>query len=213
MSVMRRFGIRCGHQSGQGGLGAAVVEHRAGQFDALAQGLDLVGHQEGGGGVEHDDVAIGALLAVQQGGQGGGVEGGVAAGDVGQGRARQAHGFRGDREQAQRPVAPFGDLGLAGGGQLVHAGPVHRPGALGAQRPQGLGHRLDEAMGRDADHLALGAGRIGQRAQQVEDGAEAQLLADRRDVLHRPVVRLGEQEADAGRRPALGAAGPGWRRY
>ena len=75
---------------------------------------------------------------------------------------------------------------------------MHRPGADGAQRPERARDRLDEAAGGDADDLALCAGRIGEGAEQVEDRAEAQLLADRQHVAHGRVVGRREQEADAG---------------
>jgi hypothetical protein len=61
-----------------------------------------------------------------------------------------------------------------------------------------VGDRLDEARRGHPDYLALGAGRISQWPQQIENRTETQLLPDRRDVFHRPVVGLGEQEADAG---------------
>ncbi len=45
-------------------------------------------------------------------------------------------------------------------------------------------------------------GRVGQRAEDVEDGAHAHFLADRGDVLHRRMVVRREHEADAGLRDA-----------
>ena len=39
--------------------------------------------------------------------------------------------------------------------------------------------------------------RVRQRAEDVEDGADAEFLADGADVLHRGVILLGEHEADA----------------
>ena len=50
---------------------------------------------------------------------------------------------------------------------------------------------------RHADHLARGAGGIGQRAEEVEDRAHRQLLAHRHHVPHRRVVERGEHEAEA----------------
>ncbi len=44
----------------------------------------------------------------------------------------------------------------------------------------------------------LAPGRVGQRPQQVEDGAEPQFLAHGRHVAHRGVVGRREQEADVG---------------
>ncbi|KAG1385144.1 hypothetical protein G6F60_014946 [Rhizopus arrhizus] len=42
------------------------------------------------------------------------------------------------------------------------------------------------------------AGRVGQRAEDVEDGAHAHLAAYRRDHLHRRMMDRREHEADAG---------------
>jgi hypothetical protein len=48
----------------------------------------------------------------------------------------------------------------------------------------------------DTDELPPGPGRVGQGAQQVEDGPEGQLGAHRNDVAHRRVVGAGEHEPD-----------------
>ena len=50
-------------------------------------------------------------------------------------------------------------------------------------------------------------GRVGQRAQDVEDGAHTEFLAHGRHVLHRGVVVRREHEADAG---VGDAAADGW---
>ncbi len=64
-----------------------------------------------------------------------------------------------------------------------------------------------------AQHLPPRPGGIRQRAQDVEDGAEADLAADRRDVAHRGMIRRREHEAEprldrrsARRRPAADPA-------
>ena len=49
----------------------------------------------------------------------------------------------------------------------------------------------------DAQQLHGGAARVGQGAQDVEDGADAQLLADGANIFHGGVVFLGEEEAHA----------------
>ena len=54
-----------------------------------------------------------------------------------------------------------------------------------------------------ADQLVRRAGRIGERPEDVEDRAHAELLAHRRRVLHRAVVVRREHEADAGLGDAL----------
>ena len=83
-------------------------------------------------------------------------------------------------------------------GELVHA-VVGRDDerVLAAEADQGLGDRLLEVPVRDAEELALGAGRVRQRAEEVEDRAHRELLADRHDVRRRLVVLGGEHEAEA----------------
>ena len=61
----------------------------------------------------------------------------------------------------------------------------------------------DEVGMEHAEQLVRRAGRIGERAQDVEDRPHAELLAHRRRVLHRAVVRRREHEADAGLRDRL----------
>ena len=56
----------------------------------------------------------------------------------------------------------------------------------------------------DAEQDVGRTGRIGQRPQDVEEGAHAELPAHRRDVLHRGVVIRCEHEADAGPGDAVG---------
>ena len=51
--------------------------------------------------------------------------------------------------------------------------------------------------GENPDHLALGAGGIGEGTEQVEDGAKAELAPHRAGEAHGGVVRDGKQEADA----------------
>ena len=70
-----------------------------------------------------------------------------------------------------------------------------------------LRETLGELRARRAHDVAVGAGGVGQRAEDVEHGANAELRAQRAGELHRGVERLREHEADAGllddrRRPA-----------
>ena len=75
---------------------------------------------------------------------------------------------------------------------------MHHPGVLGAQRAEHVRQGLHPGGVVDAEELAPRAGRVGERAQQVEHGAEAQLDADRRHVAHGGVEGGGEEEAHAG---------------
>ena len=115
-------------------------------------------------------------------------------------------GLRGaDGEAPQGPVTQLDHLGLPGGGEFIHALAMHHPGALGAEVAQDLCHRLQPLRVKDPQHLPGGARRIGQGPQQIEQGAEAELRADGRDVPHGAMVGLGKEEADAGglERPQL----------
>ena len=102
-----------------------------------------------------------------------------------------------DLEGGDAPVVQLGDVRCPGGGQLVQpVGAVHDPGPLGAEIGQHLGDRLDPPVVEDAEELALGAGRVRQRAQQVEYGAGAKLGPGRSDMAHGAVVARRHQEAD-----------------
>ena len=80
--------------------------------------------------------------------------------------------------------------------QLVHPVAVDHEGSLRAQPPRHLG---DRGAGRvpHADQRAGRAGRVGERAQQVERGPHADLPARRARVAHRRVERRREQEREA----------------
>lgn len=47
-------------------------------------------------------------------------------------------------------------------------------GAFGAEIGECFGHGLDEGLGVDADELSFGVGGVGERAEEVEDGGEAE---------------------------------------
>ena len=73
-----------------------------------------------------------------------------------------------------------GDAGRPGRGDLVEpVGTVHHPDPLGAEVFQDLRQRLRPLLGEHADHLPPHAGRVGERAEQVEDRARAELGAGR----------------------------------
>jgi hypothetical protein len=74
---------------------------------------------------------------------------------------------------------------------------VHDERLLGAEFPQGLGHRPHVVAAEDADELALGPGRVGQRPEQVKNCPERQLGPHGHDVPHRRVVGAGEHKAYA----------------
>ena len=77
------------------------------------------------------------------------------------------------------------------------------PGALGAETDQRLGDPLHPAAIEDADHLAADTRRIGERAEDVEDGADAELAARASDVPQRRLER-GRVEKHEARRAEAG---------
>src|SRR4051812_8614049 len=74
---------------------------------------------------------------------------------------------------------------------------MHDERLLGAELPQGLGHRSHVVAVKDTDELPTSPSRVGQGAQEVEDGTERQLGPHGYDVAHRRVVGAGEHETDA----------------
>jgi len=75
---------------------------------------------------------------------------------------------------------------------------VHHRGAPDAERAERASHRLAPGAGEHADDLVADVRRVGQRAEQVEDRAGAELLARPRGVAGRSVEPGREREADAG---------------
>ncbi len=69
--------------------------------------------------------------------------------------------------------------------------------ALHAQFAQSLGHEFGEARVVHADDLRGGSGGIGERAEQIKNGADAQLAARGNGVARGGVHCGGVEEADA----------------
>ena len=61
---------------------------------------------------------------------------------------------------------------------------MHHPGPLDAEQAEHFCERLYPLLGVYAYHLEFGAGRIGQRSEQVEDRARPELASDLRHVTH-----------------------------
>ena len=90
------------------------------------------------------------------------------------------------------------DQGLARDRDLVQSvEAVHHHHVLRAQALQHPHLDADQVDVEHAHQLVLRAGRIGERPEDVEDGAHAELLAHRRGMLHRRVMVGREHEADA----------------
>ena len=132
------------------------------------------------------------------------VGGDVAAGELIDCGAGQAGHLRRDARGLQLRLAGFGFLDarndrFARGGQLVDSiGSVHDEGAFGSERRQRAAHEQHAAGREHADHLGARVGGIGERADEIEDGAEAERAAKRPQGLHGRVIERREEEDEAG---------------
>ena len=114
--------------------------------------------------------------AIEDGADDGGVLPGVAALQILGLGPWQASVLRRDLEAADRAAVEFDNRRRPRGGELVGAvAAVDDPDTLGPEIAQDLGHGHRPLGVEHADHLAGGPGRVGERPQQVEDGARAEL--------------------------------------
>ena len=137
--------------------------------------------------------------AAQQRRQGGGVHRGVAAADGGDRRARQA-GVLGRHGEA-RGCAPsrsattwFSPATVSSSSPWPCTSQQHSV----PSEAERLGHRPRPGRVEHAGELAAHPGRVGQRAEQVEDRAGAELDARPGGVAQRRVVARREQEGAMG---------------
>ena len=188
-----------GNQFLQCDPGTAFIHGSSGLNHAFLEIDGPARHHQAGCGIEQCNVAKGTGGTIEQGPQGSGIVGRVAALQVfGAGR-REPDRLWGDGESTDLPIPVFGDIGRTGGGDLVQTVmTVHHPNTFGAQTPQNLGQWLHPVCREDADHLTAGTGWIRQRSQQVEDGADAKLGTDGHDMAHGTVVTGRHHEADPG---------------
>ena len=70
--------------------------------------------------------------------------------------------------------------------------------ALVAERRERVGEQARQIRPADADELARRARRVRERSERVEDRADAELAADRAELLHRRVERRREEEDETG---------------
>eukprot|EP01137_Pigoraptor_chileana_P020486 Opistho-2@82927 len=210
MSAMLRHSqrLRGGHELRQLGPRRAAGDQLARPGDTLGDRVHHIGGVERRTGIEDDDVAGRTFLVVQRADQHlarllgtGDLEAAVAD-------HREAEVLGVDLVLAHLAVPQLAHQGGRAQRDLVHAVlAIDHHGMLGAQA---LHHAHLDAhqIGMEHTHQdVLGIGRIGQRAEDVEDGAHAQFAAHRGDVLHRRMVVRREHEADAGLRNALGHLG------
>ena len=183
------------------------VDGFGGEGDAGGEVGGEVGGDENGGGVEEDDVAAGAAFAGEDGGEDAGVGAGVAALKGFDGGAGEADVFWGDGAESDDAVVDFGEVGGAGDGELVHARwasgacfagfAVDDEGVAGVEEDHGFGGDWDEMRGVDAHDLGGGSGWVGERADEMEDGADAEGAADGHDGFHGRMQRRCVEEGEA----------------
>ncbi len=175
----------------------ACIDRQCGALDAGLERIHGIGDEQGGTGVEQDDVALGARFpaedrldragilvrrpASQPGGRGH-PEAELRSGD---GVAFDALGS--DVEQHAAVVER----------QLVDALAVdhERPG--GPEPSHDLGHPRRVRGIADTEQLALGSGRVGEGPEQVERGPDPDLASRRAGVLHRRMEVGREHERKA----------------
>ena len=109
-----------------------------------------------------------------------GVLGGISAAQGLGRRLRHAEIQRVHVERVHGPLPALRDLRVAGRRDLVEAvGPVHDPRALGPEERERPRDELGQLRPRHADELPRRAGRVRQRAEQVEGRADAEIAARR----------------------------------
>src|SRR5499433_969114 len=184
-----------GVQSLQGG---ARVDGSGGHGNTVLQILGGSPHYEGCGGVHQHDVAARATLTTEDLADDPRVFRAIAAPEVLNARAWEPEVLGADRRRPDHAFVYLRDAAWPRVGDLVETvRPVHHEGAERAQFGEHARQGLREGFRVHADDLGIGARGIGERAEHVEDGANAHLAPRRHDVLHGGVEERRVEEADA----------------
>src|SRR5208282_59867 len=134
--------------------------------------IGVSGGNQGGGGVEQHDIAAGGFLPGQYFADQRGVASGVSTGYVIERGALQAEFLGRNCVAVNWRLSHLGDARWGGDGDFVQAvTSVDDERATQTQHAERLCKFLDKVRGIDANYLAGGARGIGQRTEQVEDGA------------------------------------------
>ncbi len=162
-------------------------------------------------GVERDDVAPRAALAFQDGADRLGRFLKAPDDQVRELRARQAELLRRPFVHRHLALLQFRHERAARRRDLVEAVvSVDDEASLAAEVPEHGGEDRRQGGIVHADELVARAGGVGQRAEQVEDGADADLAPRADGELHRLVEHRRVEESDPGfAQAALDHAGPG----
>jgi hypothetical protein len=201
--VRRVFGVGEGDEGLEFFAGGAGINGLGGEADAVNEIGGASGGDESGGSIGEDDVAMSAVFAIEERAAEDFVNDfsvvlGVAATNRFARRAAESEILGDDRVAANSAVAEFGDVGLAGDGNFVHAvRAVDDEGAADAEFAKRESERLGEFRGGDADELRGGPGGIRERTEEIENRADAEIAARVDGVFHGRVHGGSEKEADA----------------
>ena len=184
-------------------FGLAAVDRLGRERDAFLQILGLAGDHQGRRRIEQRDIAKRALLALEHVAQRRRIRLGIAAAQRLRLGALQTDILR---LISKVRTSPFSSAATLVGPEVVISSSPSEPCTTQTRSEprffstcaSGSTHWLRE----HADHLPLDAGRVGERPEQIEDRARAELDARRADMLHRRMMRGREHEADAGLRDA-----------
>lgn len=123
---------------------------------------------------------------------------GIATGDGFERRAVEAEVLGRNFVGANRAAADFGDVGFRTEGNFVEAvGAVNNEGASDAEFGESAGQKFGEMRSGNSDDLRGGSGGIGERAEKIENGANAEGAAGGHSVLHGGVNGGREEKSDA----------------
>src|SRR5690606_5724974 len=177
--------------------GLSLVHRSSREGHALLQRSDGTSDNQRAGGIQQGYVAIGIPGAGKNLAQRVCIVRGIAALEFFRRGTPQAYFFRGDLEQAYAAALDGGDLGHACRRHLVESVTVHDPDRFRAQPLEHMRDRLHPIRRKNPDELFFDTGRIGERSEQVEDRARAELHPGGANVTHRSVMIGREHEADA----------------
>ena len=178
----------------------AGIDRRGRHCDTVEQRGHLpVGCDQHRRGVEQDDIAPRSALAVEDRADGCGVGCRIAAANGIERRRLEPYVPRIDDEIADALERHLVTARGSGDAQLVDAvGSGEDKRVDVSESMQHLGHHGCQPRIRNPQQLMTNPSRVGQRAEHVEHGSNAELAANRGDVTQRRMERGCEEEADAG---------------
>src|SRR5262245_49203856 len=168
------FGLAVGdrYQVPEARRRGAAVDRLHADRNPFLQRRGAAGHDQRRRGIQKRDVAVGTWLTIENAAQRNRISVGVATPQRLTADARKARVLRRNLEASDPAILERGDEGRPGQRDLVKSvRAMHHPDRFGAEVFQHLRQRLHPLPGEDADHLPPDSGGIGQRPEQVENGA------------------------------------------